>query len=56
MYIFASCANILCYFRLGLQIVLKIIMTACADLLLMGDFNTPNVDWKDFNASYTPHI
>ena len=31
----------------------------CADLLLMGDFNTPNVDWKDFNAilgSYTPHI
>ena len=23
----------------------------CADLLLMGDFNTPNVDWKDFTCS-----
>ena len=22
-----------------------------ADLLLMGDFNTPNVDWKDFTCS-----
>ena len=23
----------------------------CSDLLIMGDFNTPNVDWEDFTYS-----
>ena len=23
----------------------------CSDLLIMGDFNTPNIDWKDFTCS-----
>ena len=47
----ASCANILCLISQAWFADDIEDYHDCADpLLLMGDFNTPNVDWKDFTS------